>query len=72
MESILIVGIAAVLFGNLLTVLFIYAIVRIKRNEHDRPAVFILLFCLFAIGAVGFGLREIRQEQTTIQTYSTR
>lgn len=66
------VTLAAVLFGNALTWGIIYAIMRIRRNEHDKPAVFIMLFCFFFIGATGYALHELQQEAMTAQVHSER
>lgn len=68
----LIITLAAVLFGNFITVTFFYAIWRIKRNERDRAAIGLALFCLLAIGAVGFGLRDQLSAERTAQEHSER
>lgn len=61
---------AAIICGNMLTVAFFYGVWRLHRNEQDKPALFIVLFCLFFMGAAGFALHEMSQEQTTDQAHS--
>lgn len=60
----------AVIFANFLTVGIFYGAWRLHRNERDKPAMLIVLFCSFFIVAGGLALREQKLEQTTAQAHS--
>ena len=65
-------ALAAVLYGNFLTVMFFYGLWRLKKNERDGAAIALVLFCLFMAGAAGLGLREQLQEANASQGHSAR
>ena len=50
-------SLAAVFFGNFVTLALVYAFWRIKRDENDTRAIFIALFCMLIIGITGYALR---------------
>lgn len=65
-------ALAAVLYGNFLTVMFFYGLWRLKQNERDGYAIALVLFCLFMAGAAGLALRESSQAESAAQAHSAR
>lgn len=63
-------ALSAVLFGNLITAMFIYSLWRLRRNERDGTAIILALFCCAVTVATGFALREVSQAETTTQERS--
>lgn len=71
MAETLTVTLAAVIFGNFITVTFLYALWRLGKNDRDAIAIVLALFCAFTTVAIGFGLREALQAEKTTPAHSS-
>lgn len=48
---------ASVIFANGLTAAFVYALWRLRRNEHDLTAIGMVLACCLAVGLIALSAR---------------
>ena len=53
----------AVVMANFACCLFVYGLIRLRRNESDRGAIGIVLACLAVIGLMGWSAHSTLQEQ---------
>lgn len=58
--------------ANMITAMFFYGLWRLRKKESDGPAIILILFCCFMVGAAGYAVREDMQEQNPAQTHSAR